>query len=222
MRGFCVIGAPGFEPGTSVPQTSALTRLRHAPWGTRLAPARQSRAVSAARLSWFRRCRRISTTSRPKTSATRRARLPASLPRFRRKPRRSAGTSSACRWRRTTKRAGSWSTHSARSSCISRWTSRSYPPQGEVARRAGEDPLQGRRHRRARRAGRGRRRGLAGRLAPFAEALVQPIDERRHLLEALRDHAQAVLAEMLRLDVQCGRERFDDLVRGTGLFPCTR
>ena len=27
-----------------VPQTSALTRLRHAPWGTRLAPAQRSRA----------------------------------------------------------------------------------------------------------------------------------------------------------------------------------
>ena len=27
------IGAPRFELGTSVPQTSALTRLRHAPWG---------------------------------------------------------------------------------------------------------------------------------------------------------------------------------------------
>ena len=32
MRGFLAIGAPRFELGTSSPQTSALTRLRHAPW----------------------------------------------------------------------------------------------------------------------------------------------------------------------------------------------
>jgi hypothetical protein len=39
-------------------------------------------------------------------------------------------------------------------------------------------------------------------LAPFAEALVQAVDQRRHLLEALRNHAQAVLAEVLGLDVE--------------------
>ena len=32
--------------GPLVPQTSALTRLRHAPWGTRLAPTQQSRALA--------------------------------------------------------------------------------------------------------------------------------------------------------------------------------
>src|ERR671930_1905546 len=36
----------------------------------------------------------------------------------------------------------------------------------------------------------------------LAEALVKPVDEVRHRLEALRDHAEAVLAEVLRLDVQ--------------------
>src|SRR3954464_12153951 len=47
-----------------------------------------------------------------------------------------------------------------------------------------------------------------------AETAVEAVDELGHRLEALRDHAQAVLAEVLGLDVQRLREALDDLVRG--------
>src|SRR6266545_2620516 len=51
-------------------------------------------------------------------------------------------------------------------------------------------------------------------LAPFAEALVEPVDQVRHLLEPLRDYPQPVLAEVLGLDVERRRELADDVGRG--------
>src|SRR6266508_4227895 len=50
-------------------------------------------------------------------------------------------------------------------------------------------------------------------LAPFAEALVEPVDQIRHLLEPLGDDPQAVLAEVLGLDVERRRELADDVAR---------
>src|SRR5918995_898723 len=46
------------------------------------------------------------------------------------------------------------------------------------------------------------------------EALVQPVDQVGHLLEPVGDHAQPVLAEVLRLDAERRRKAGDDLLRG--------
>src|SRR5919204_4718798 len=51
------------------------------------------------------------------------------------------------------------------------------------------------------------RRSLRG------EALVEPVDQVRHRLELARDHAEAVLAEVLRLDPERLRQLAHDLVR---------
>src|SRR2546428_49980 len=48
----------------------------------------------------------------------------------------------------------------------------------------------------------------------LAEALVEPVDQLGHGLEPVGDHAQAVLAEVLRLDAKGARERLDHVVRG--------
>src|SRR3979411_1943795 len=46
----------------------------------------------------------------------------------------------------------------------------------------------------------------------LAEALVQAVDQLRHRLEAVGDHAQTELAEVLRLPAEPLRERADDVV----------
>src|SRR5436190_1734761 len=50
--------------------------------------------------------------------------------------------------------------------------------------------------------------------ADLAQAPVQPVDQVRHRLQPLCDHAQAILAEVLRLDAERLRQRPHDLVRG--------
>src|SRR5207247_3147543 len=53
-------------------------------------------------------------------------------------------------------------------------------------------------------------------LASVSVALVQAVDQVRHRLQSARDHAEAVLAEVLRLDAEGLRQRVDDLVRRDG------
>src|SRR3954449_6736801 len=50
------------------------------------------------------------------------------------------------------------------------------------------------------------------RLELLPEALVEAVDQIRHRLQLLRDHAQSELAEVLRLDAERLRELADDLV----------
>src|SRR5205814_842233 len=46
----------------------------------------------------------------------------------------------------------------------------------------------------------------------LVEALVQPVDQLRHRLQAVRDHAEPELAEVLRLDAEALRQRPDDVI----------
>src|SRR5207248_10511939 len=50
----------------------------------------------------------------------------------------------------------------------------------------------------------------------LAEAAIEAVDEVGHRLQPLGDHAQPVLAEVLRLDAECLGERADDVVRRHG------
>src|SRR3954453_12888299 len=45
------------------------------------------------------------------------------------------------------------------------------------------------------------------------QTLIEAVDQLRHRLELLRDHPQPVFPEVLRLDIERGRERLDDVVR---------
>ena len=54
--------------------------------------------------------------------------------------------------------------------------------------------------------------GNGGSLAALVELPVEAVDQRRHRLEALGDHAEAVLAEVLRFDLERLCERLDDIV----------
>src|SRR3954452_18668999 len=58
--------------------------------------------------------------------------------------------------------------------------------------------------------------GILLRPGLFAQTLVQPVDQIRHRLEPVRDHAEPELAEVLRLHAEAFGERSHDVVRRHG------